>query len=132
MAKLNPQKFTVEEFTEQQSWIGRLFSPLNQLLGELVQAFSNKINIEDNLFQEIREIRFKNSSNNFPYVFGTKFGSAPKGLMSIYLFNSDTGVIANETPLVVWSYTNQDINISSISGLTADTNYILRLLIIYG
>ena len=68
MAKINPQKFTNEDFPDQRDWIGKLFSPLNQFLGDVARAFANKINIEDNLFQEIREISFKNSTNNFPLI----------------------------------------------------------------
>jgi len=132
MAKINPQKFTNEDFVEQQDWIGKLFSPLNQFLGDVVRAFNNALTIEDNLYQEIREIKFKNSTNNFPYKFRTKFSAIPKGLVSIYLFNNDTGEYSDESPLVVWSYANQEVTISQMTGLTTDVNYTIRVLILYG
>lgn len=132
MAKINPQKFTNEDFVEQQDWIGKLFSPLNQFLGDVVRAFNNALTIEDNLYQEIREIKFKNSTNNFPYKFRTKFSAIPKGLVSIYLFNNDTGEYSDESPLVVWSYVNQEVTISQMTGLTTDVNYTIRVLILYG
>lgn len=132
MAKINPQKFTNEDFVEQQDWIGKLFSPLNQFLGDVVRAFNNALTIEDNLYQEIREIKFKNSTNNFPYKFRTKFSAIPKGLVSIYLFNNDTGEYSDESPLVVWSYSNQEVTISQMTGLTTDVNYTIRVLILYG
>lgn len=130
--KLKPQKFTLEDFKDQRSWIGNLFSPLNQLLNDLFIAFTNQITVEDNLYQEIREINFKNQANNFPYKFRTKFSSYPKGMVCVYLFNSDTGEISNEVPSFVWSYGNQEISISQISGLSSNVSYVLRLLIIYG
>ena len=132
MAKINPQKITNEDFVEQQDWIGKLFSPLNQFLGDVVRAFNNALTIEDNLYQEIREIKFKNSTNNFPYKFRTKFSAIPKGLVSIYLFNNDTGEYSDESPLVVWSYANQEVTISQMTGLTTDVNYTIRVLILYG
>lgn len=132
MAKINPQKFTNEDFVEQQDWIGKLFSPLNQFLGDVFRAFNNALTIEDNLYQEIREIKFKNSTNNFPYKFRTKFSAIPKGLVSIYLFNNDTGEYSDESPLVVWSYANQEVTISQMTGLTTDVNYTIRVLILYG
>lgn len=132
MSKINPQKFTNEDFIEQQSWIGKLFSPLNAFIGDVVRAFNNALTIEDNLYQEIREIKFKNATNNFPYKFRTKFNAIPKGLVSIYLFNNDTGEYSDESPLVVWSYASNEVTISQISGLTADVNYTIRVLILYG
>jgi hypothetical protein len=132
MAKVNPQKFTLEDFPEQRDWLGKLFSPLNQFLGDVVRAFNNGFTIEENLYQEIREIKFKNSTNNFPYKFKTKFNSIPKGLVSIYLFNNTTGSYSSQTPLVVWSYAEQEVSISQISGLTTDVNYTIRVLLIYG
>lgn len=132
MAKINPQKFTLEDFPDQRDWIGNLFSPLNQFLGDVFRSFNNQFTVEDNLFQEIREIKFKNATNNFPYKFRTKFNSTPKGLVPIYLFNNTTSAYATETPLVVWSYADQEINISQISGLTSNSSYTIRLLIIYG
>lgn len=132
MSKINPQRFSLEDFPEQRSWLGNLFSPLNSFIGDVVRSFNNSLTIEDNLYQEIREIKFKNSTNNFPYKFKTKFSAIPKGLVSIYLFNNTTGVYSTETPLVVWSYAEQEVSISVISGLTTDVNYTIRVLILYG
>ena len=132
MARINPQRFTLEDFPEQQDWLGKLFSPLNQFLGDVFRSYKNQLNIEDNLFQEIKEIKFKNSSVNFPLKFKTKFNSIPKGCVTIYILNNDTGTIAAEIPIYVWSYSSQEFIISSITGLTTDVNYTVKLLLIYG
>ncbi len=132
MSRLKPLRLTTEDFQDNRSFAEKLFSPLNQWFNELYQAFNNQITIGDNLYQEIKEITFKNTSNNYPYKFKTKFNAIPKGLVSIYLFDKDLGSYSTETPLVVWDYANQEISISTISGLTLDTSYILRVLIIYG
>jgi len=130
--RLKPQKFVLEDFPDQRSWLGNLFSPLNQFLNDVFQAFNNQLTIGDNLFQEIKEIKFKNTANDYPYKFQTKFNVIPRGLTCIYLFDNDLGAFAAETPLIVWSYANQEITISSIQGLTTDESYTIRLHIIYG
>ena len=130
--KLSSQRFTMEDFKEQGNWLEKLFSPLNTFIGDLVRGMSNQVTIEDNLFQEIREISFKNTASNFPYTFKTKFSTIPKGLFPIYLFNSTLNSYSTETPLVVWDYGNNEIKITQISGLTANSSYIIRLVLIYG
>lgn len=132
MSKLNPQKFTVEEFQDQIKWIGKLFSPLNQFIGEVVAAFSNSLSIQDNLYQEIKEIKWTNSAGNFPLKFRTKFVSNPKGIVPIYLMNNTLGSYSTAQPWVVWSYADGQVNISAISGLTSGSTYTIRLLVIYG
>ena len=132
MAKLNPQRFTTEEFQEQASWIGKLFSSLNQFIGEVVTAFSNNLTVSENLYQEIREIKWLNSTSTYPLKFMTKFKTHPRGLVPIYLLNNTTGSYSTAQPWVVWSYQDGQVIISDISGLTADKTYTIRLLVIYG
>ena len=132
MALLNPQQFTVESFPEQNSWIGKLFSPLNQLTGDIVRAFRNNLTITDNLFQEIKEIKFVNSSANFPLKFTTKFSQAPLGLFYIYIYNTTDATYSSTAPHLVWSYADNQVSISTITGLTSGKTYTLRVLAIYG
>lgn len=132
MSKLKPQKFTLEGFGDQASWIGKLFSPLNQVLNDLVIAFNNGITIEENLYQEIKEIKFKNDSNNFPLRFKTKFSINPKGMLLIYVFDETIGSCSVLFPIVEWNYINGEIVINSLSGLNISTNYTLRFQVIYG
>jgi hypothetical protein len=132
MAKLNPQQFTLEAFPEQQSWIGKLFSPLNTLTGDIVRAFRNQLTIEDNLYQEIKEISYVNQAANFPLRFTPKFGASPKGLVCIYIYNNTDAVYSTTAPHVVWSYDGTQIVISDIDNLTVDKSFTIRLLVIYG
>ncbi len=132
MSKISPQRFSTEDFADQQGWIEKLFSPLNQFTGDVVRAFSNGFNIEDNLFQEIKEIKYVNASSNFPLKFRTKFAVSPKGISVIYLLNNTTGSYSTQVPWVVWGYQDGTITIKDISGLTANSTYTIRLLVIYG
>jgi len=132
MSKIAPQRFTVEEFPEQASWISKLFSNLNSFMGDVTRAFGNDLTISDNLFQEIKEIAYRNSSSSFPLKFRTKFNSSPIGVIPIYLQNRTLGSYSTAQPWVVWTYQDGSVVISDISGLTASSDYTIKLLIIYG
>lgn len=130
--RLDPQRFTVEEFPEQRSWIEKLFSPLNSFTESVVQAFNNQITISDNLYQEIKEIKYVNTTSNFPYKIKTKFNAFPKGVFPIYTFNNTIGAYSTLAPHVVWKWAEGQLILTDISGLTASSTYTIRLLIIYG
>ena len=132
MGKLSPQRFTIESFKEQASWITNLLSPLNSFLTDLVFQMTNNITVQDNLFQEIREIKFINSAIQFPLKFKPKFNVSPKGLQVIYIFDNTLGKCATQFPVVEWQFINNEINISTMTGLTASTSYTIRFLVIYG
>ena len=106
MSRIEPAKFSVEEFPEQADWIEKFFIVLNGFTNDVVTAFTNSITIDDNLFQEIKEIKFVNSAVSYPMKFKTKFNIAPKGLFYIYLFNNTIGAYSVLAPHVVWSYAN--------------------------
>lgn len=128
--KLTPQKFTIEGFQDQSSWIGKLFSPLNNFIAQVYQGFSNNLSIADNLFMEIKSVTFTNETSNFPFSFTTKFNKYPEMVLVDSCIDS-TGAYSSVQPLVKWSYANGEMSISSVSGLTASMKYVLKLLIIY-
>ena len=132
MAKLNSQQFTLESFPEQQSWIGKLFGPLNQFMGDVIRAFRNQLTIEDNLFQEIKEIKYVNNAVNLPLRFTPKFSTSPKGLLPIYIYNETDAVYSSSQAHLVWSYNGTQIVISNVTNLTTDKTYTIRILAIYG
>ena len=132
MSKIQPKRFTVEEFQDQKDWIAPLFSSLNQFMQEVAVALGNGLNVADNLQQEIREIKFVNSSTNFPIKFTTKFAINPRGLLPIYVFNNTLGSYSAAAPWLEWSYANGEVSISAISGLTASSTYTIRLLVFFG
>lgn len=132
MAKINPKRFLVEDFQSQKDWISNLLFGLNLFINEVFTAFTNGLNIEDNLFQEIKEIKFVNQTNNFPLKFTTKFKVNPKGVLPIYCFDNTTNEVQAVAPWPAWTYGNGEIKILSIDGLTLDDTYTIRVLVIYG
>jgi len=128
--KLTNRRFSTEDFKEQQNWITKLLSPLNQFIEEVFRAFNNQLTIEDNLYQEIKEIKIQNVGSNFPINIKTKFNVYPKGLHIIYCSASD-GSVLTAAPWTNWSFNNQQLIISNITGLTSGLTYTIRILIIY-
>lgn len=129
--KLSPRRYTVEEFPTQQDWIGNLLAPLNQTTQELFSGLNNNVTISDNLYQEIKELRFINDSSNFPIKFKTKFNKHPIGMTVIYCVDSAGGTASN-TPWLTWSFADGMVTITNITNLTASSTYSLRIHIVYG
>ena len=132
MAKLNSQRFTVESFKEQEKWISPLLAGLNQFFGEIIQSYGNNLTVEENLSQEIKELKFVNQTANFPIKFRAKIQQSPKCLYVGYVYNQtdDTSTLS-AAPYINWTYVNGDVHINSIVGLTANKTYIIRLHIVY-
>lgn len=130
--KLNAQRFSLESFKEQQSWIAPFLSSLNQFIGEVISGFNNNLTVEDNLNAEIKEIKFINKTNNFPLKFRTKFTQNPQGLFVIYCLDNTTSTMNfASAPWVNWNYNNGEIQINSVQGLTTGNAYTLRLYVVY-
>jgi hypothetical protein len=131
MSKLSPRKLTVEDFKDQQNWIGKLLSPMNDYFQQIYQGWNNGITVEDNLFREIRELKFTVDASTFPLRFKPKFASTPKGMNLIYCIDAD-GTDLTQVPCVNFRTNNGLIEITSIGGLTTGHTYTLRLEVIYG
>jgi len=130
MSKLTPKKLTVEDFTEQQSWIGKLLQPLNDFFSQVYQGWNNGITVEENLHQEFRDLKFTVDSTTFPIKVKSKFSVYPKSLTIVYCQDS-TGAGPTAAPWASWTYNNGQIQISSITGLTVGKTYTVRIHVIY-
>lgn len=129
--KLSPRRYTVEEFPEQQSWIGNLLSPLNQTIQELFSGLNNNITISDNLYQEVKELKFTVDATTYPIKFKTKFNKQPVGIHVLYCKDS-LGGTSSDTPWLTWSFSDGLLTITNITNLTTSSTYIIRVLVIYG
>ena len=127
--KISSQKLSVEGFSEQASWIGKLFTPLNSFISQVFSALQNNITISDNLYQEIKSVTFVNTSA-FPIKISTKFYKYPEFIFAGTCISSE-GLYPSLQPLVTWSFADGVLSINSVSGLTADLKYTIKLLIIY-
>lgn len=130
MSKISNRKLTLEDFKDQQEWIGKLLQTLNNFIGDVFQAMNNGLTVEDNLNQEIKELKFLNDSTTFPLDFKTKFNVYPKGL-SVISCRDSSNVDLTTAPFVNWSFNNGVIRITSITGLTSGRTYKMNLHVIY-
>lgn len=130
MSKLTPKKLTLEDFPDQQSWLGKLLSPLNDFFSQVYQGWNNGLSIEDNLHQELREVKIVLDANSFPMKIKAKFNVYPKAVTVVHCVDS-TGGAPTTAPWVSWSYSNGQINITNVTGLTPGKTYILKFHIIY-
>lgn len=131
MSKITPKKLTVEDFSSEQSWIGKLLSPLNDFFSQVYQGWNNGITVEENLFQEIKDIKIVLDANSFPLKIKSKFNTYPKGITTIYCQDTQGGG-PTVAPWVTWSFNNGQIEIANISGLTSGKTYHLKIHVIYG
>lgn len=129
--KLTPRRLSVEEFPEQQGWIGSLLAPINQAIQEMFAGLNNNITITDNLYQEIKSLTFTTDTTTYPIKFKTKFNKLPIGLHVIYCLDS-LGATASAVPWVTWTYSDQLLTITNITNLTTAKTYTIRILVIYG
>lgn len=130
MSKLTPRKLTVEDFPDEQSWIGSLLQPLNDFFSQVYQGWNNGISIEENLHQELRDLKLVVDVKTFPFKVKAKFNTYPKGVVVIYCQDTAGGA-PTTAPWVSWTYSNGQIKITNITGLTVGKTYNLKLHIIY-
>lgn len=127
--KITNRKFQQEDFKDQ-SWIGRLLSPLNTHISEIFNAFQNQITVKDNLYQEIKSFTFVNEVSNFPIRIKTKFNKYPEGMTVIYCREAN-GAYPSVSPLIQWTFNDGELSMNAISGLTTSAKYTFKIHIIY-
>lgn len=130
--KLNTRKFLMEDFKDQESWIAKLLTPLNQIIQELTTGInSNNISVSENLRQEIKEVKVYDDPSSYPFVFKQKFSQIPIGLSVIYC-KTNSGITPITVPWIDWDYLGTDqLRINSISGLTPGLTYTIKIHVIY-
>lgn len=128
--KLSVQKFSVENFQDQKSWIDKLFGPLNNFMSQVYAGFNNQLTVADNLYMELKSVVVLNEASNFPVKFKTKYNKYPEMVLVGKCTDSD-GLYSSEQPLIAWTFADQVLELQSISGLTASKKYTIKLLIIY-
>lgn len=128
--KISVQKFSVENFQDQKTWIDKLFGPLNNFMSQVYVAFNNQLTVADNLYMEFKSIVVVNETTNFPVKFKTKYNKYPE-MVVVGKCTDSNGLYSSVYPLITWTFSNQVLEIQSISGLTASEKYTIKLLIIY-
>lgn len=105
---------------------------MNDFIQQVYAGWNNGLTTDENLYREIKELKFTVDTTTYPIRFKPKFAANPKGFNLIY-YRESNGVAFTQVPCI-----NLDIGsgglveLSSIGGLTNGSTYTLRLEVIYG
>jgi hypothetical protein len=134
----NLKRIVLEEFpAEHRKWLVSLIDPLNDFFKIMYQNFNRGITFEDNIQSQIKEISFYKTatvpSKSTPIQFKNTMPVKPIGVIVLKVQEdmSDPGVLSNAVS-IDWTYSNNDIQIRNISGLTNGTSYKIKVLVIGG
>lgn len=142
MARLpNQKRIMREDLQDAPSWIDRLLFPLNSFMESVYYALNKNITFNENIACQIREITFTTPSTygvgspvgvDFDEIrFSNQLRTVPQGviIMQLNITNSvDTPLYTAQS--LHWYHDDGIIYIPYISGLSASTDYTLRVLVI--
>ena len=122
----------VQDFQGEQSWIGRLLFPLNQLFQSLTNGFNKGITFQDNISCTIYTVNFNNNSSSFPILFKSGISTVPQGLLVINvqdISNAPQALAGAVFPS--WTYLSRtsQVNVSSLTGLVSKQQYAVTFLV---
>jgi hypothetical protein len=126
------KKILREDVKEAPSWISRVIEPFNSVAETLYQAMNKNITFSENIRCFTKEISYKTTSM-YPVMDDVQFANELRvkatGLLVVQAINSETYEPEVGTVYAPWTEDNGTIVVRSITGLTASTNYTIRLLI---
>ena len=115
MAVPKLRKVLTAEFPEQTTWIGRLLSPLNQFMVEVVGIFDKGIRFSDNVAGQSYTIAWRGTAQELPWEIGTLPAAAWIGKVEL----NGAAVTPAGGLHVVWEFTtNGTFKVSDIVGIT--------------
>lgn len=127
-------RLTLEDFGSEKSWIGKLISPLNAFMTEIVSAFSNGLTFSENLSAVVKTVYVPAGSTSFPIYFAWTLKSKPIGLWVVSAYEA-SGTHTNFTAAVSadWEYTTDGkVKINGFPSLPTSTAYNVTVVAITG
>ena len=128
-----------EDFPKQKDWIGKLLEPLNQFMRTVHQILNKGITIADNMDAYIKEMTFTKlstyPSSDTPLLFRNDLSGyrAPQGVLLLSISESVSNPsVLTDAVTFDWSYDGTNIEINNITGLTNETKYKAKFLILGG
>lgn len=130
----NVRRIIQEEFkSEDRETIGKLAYILNSFMEQTVQAVNGNLNIEENFTQEIKVVKMKVNSSGTPQInpqIKTNLTTRIKGIVVISASNLTTpSNYLSNAPFISFGISEQVIKLNNITGLIANDEYNLTLLI---
>lgn len=119
---------------EAPSWIGNLLGPLTIFMESVYSAFNKQITFQENISCNIREFVI-NTRNDYGsggwdnLTFPSNLRRKPIGVLVLQVIESD-GTVMTSSVFPSWVDLSGDIQIQYVSGLSANTKYTLRFLVV--
>ena len=136
MSRIPPLKrLAREDFPEQKSWIGKLLSPINEFFNLVSSALDESLTFDDNFNAQTKDISFIKTATypslDTPVSFASTVKGKPIGVLIINAVEDKD----NPQPLVnavtlSWTFAENTVKITGITGLTNDEKYAIKFLVI--
>ena len=140
MSKLpTVRRLSKEDIPDSPEWFDKVLTPLNIFFESIYGALNKDITFSENISCNIKELTITTPAAYVTNVvastpltqFTNPLRNKPQGVITLALFETNLPFGALSIPhSVEWTFLNEKIQITHISGLTAKVKYTLRILII--
>lgn len=126
-----PKRITTQGITEEsKEAVTAVGSAANTFIEEVYLAIMGKITISDNLDQRFQQVKVNVDANGIPNTrvqFNANLSGKTNGITCIRAFGTS---YVNSAPFVSFTDNSGIVTINHVSGLIADTDYTLVLILI--
>jgi hypothetical protein len=131
------KRLNVEDFSSQQSWIGKLFLVLNTFMDGVTNALNNSLTLGANTTSQISSLTVNAiPSVSTPLKPAWKGKTSPSGVIVIQCIPTNLSFVAQTSPTgIQWIYDAKNgLQITNLIGVTPTNSlpYTLTLLIVGG
>jgi len=128
------RKLVKEDFPQKyQDLIGSLGNVLNPALQSISIALNKGLTIQDNLLASVVNITITVDSTGTPLnpiTFPSNLGSPTQHLLITQAFNlTNTNAYPTGAPFITWVDNAGQVNINNVTGLQANNQYSLRIIV---
>lgn len=120
-----------EDLRDAPGWVNGIIGPVNSFMESVYQSLNHNISLTDNIASFVKEITYKTNST-YPtgmaqITFRNELKTKPIGVVVLQVYNRADYTPAPGPVYVPWVENVGDIVVSTITGLEADRNYMIRL-----
>lgn len=112
------------------TWVDRLISPLNTFMEAVYQALNKNITFSENIASFFVELTVKtDGSSTFEAMsFLNQIKTRPRAVLICQAYVKETFAPV-AAAAIAWNTDGTNVTVSEITGLSASTNYVVRLLV---
>lgn len=119
-----------EDFKNPDENLKSLIATLSRFMSSVYNVLNSGINVQDNLLGEFKDISFTSASIPITITLSSRISNVQAVMVASFNEVANNYVASTFCPGITWRQVDRTIIIYGISGLTASTNYTMRLLIL--